>query len=78
MEGYSEFPEGAGGCSYVCCACWDKGEMRRRHKGHQKIRLLLLSSYYIYVSKSFSLMSVMSQDSSLVFTINRFVTLNNS
>lgn len=62
----------------MCCACWDTGEMRRRDKGHQKIWLLLLSSYYSYVSKSFSLMSVMSQDSSPVFTIHRFVTLNNS
>lgn len=70
-------------CAYVCkrvlmCAVHAGArEKRGRDTGHQKIWFLLLSNYS-YVSKSFSLMRVMSQDTSPVFTINRFVTLKNS
>lgn len=46
-------------------------EQRGRDKVHQKIWFLLLSNYR-YVSKSFSLMRVMSQDTSPVFTINNY------
>lgn len=61
----------------MCAVHAGTREQRGRDKGHQKIWFLLLDNYS-YVHKSFSLMRVMSQDTSPVFTISRFVTLNNS